>query len=680
MGLTTTYTKVETDYLLQRLEQKTSDKYTDETLAGDIIKRVDINTGENVNYRETTTWYDGSAMTDEKVDNIAFLKRDGKYYKIQLAKFDIRYFGIVNSPTLDQSAQLDAMALYADYNDIYEIDFHGFDILTSKTVVFTSGRSSSHSGLTFREAHKIKNLRISHDMTVPLIQGNKLIQFIPKYNPETEKVFALDNIIFNPYNPNYTTLSGEADVYMLGFGAFVEPETWVRPTGVQEQSNWSFDFRNIIFESPAVSYNIATADIFARNIYCENMSGQHLGLYYFFIAENSVFKNCKSFYRDDLHASSDRLLVTSLLHMETEIGSGIVNIKSLKVSDCECLRYTDNSLALTFKHSNIGEHIFENVYFDDCSGDIAFYAADINKSTVKNAYLTNHKGGNFEINCKVYNIYANGGWFIPDFTFIRGGRDEEIQNVIVDGCNINGGWSFSGGGIVEIDNMTIKDCAVITPDDTNGLFRTSGLRIRNLKFINFINKSTRLFEGCVQNLYIDGMKSEKDIINNYIFFTTTDFASESNVFINNLNFNNTSQSAWSDFIVKAAGHVVNYKKLTNSFFKNRMGVVFEYEANVYPVASGTTAQRPTLNNNLGKLYYNSTLGVYEVFNGTNWVKFINDATVTETGIIKKSAAVPDVTSANARDLATALTLVNELKDKLNSKLTVDRNSGQQAIQ
>ena len=80
MGLSTTYTKVETDYLLQQLEQKTSDKYTDETLAGDIIKRVDINTGENVNYRETTTWYDGSAMDDSKVDGVVYIKKNSKYY------------------------------------------------------------------------------------------------------------------------------------------------------------------------------------------------------------------------------------------------------------------------------------------------------------------------------------------------------------------------------------------------------------------------------------------------------------------------------------------------------------------------------------------------------------------------------------------------------------------------
>ena len=54
-----------------------------ETLAGDIIKRVDINTGENVNYRETTTWHDSSQMDDSKVDGVIYIKKGSKYYKRQ---------------------------------------------------------------------------------------------------------------------------------------------------------------------------------------------------------------------------------------------------------------------------------------------------------------------------------------------------------------------------------------------------------------------------------------------------------------------------------------------------------------------------------------------------------------------------------------------------------------------
>lgn len=82
MGLSTTYTKTETDFLIQQLEKKTSDKYNDESnsISNDIIKFIDINTGENVNYRETTTWHDGSAMDDSKVDGKIYRKINNKYY------------------------------------------------------------------------------------------------------------------------------------------------------------------------------------------------------------------------------------------------------------------------------------------------------------------------------------------------------------------------------------------------------------------------------------------------------------------------------------------------------------------------------------------------------------------------------------------------------------------------
>ena len=44
----------------------------------------------------------------------------------------------------------------------------------------------------------------------------------------------------------------------------------------------------------------------------------------------------------------------------------------------------------------------------------------------------------------------------------------------------------------------------------------------------------------------------------------------------------------------------------------------------------------------------------------------------------KSNAVASISTSDATDLASALTLINELKAKLNSKLQADRNSGQQA--
>lgn len=68
--------------------------YNDDTLAGDIIKRVDINTGEDVNYRETTTWHDGSVMTDAKVDGVIYKKVGTKYFELQYDSIlNVRWFG-----------------------------------------------------------------------------------------------------------------------------------------------------------------------------------------------------------------------------------------------------------------------------------------------------------------------------------------------------------------------------------------------------------------------------------------------------------------------------------------------------------------------------------------------------------------------------------------------------------
>ena len=68
----------------QELENKLKLKYNNDSdsEAIDIIQRIDQFTGENVNYRETTTWHDSSQMDDSKVDGIIYIKRSNKYYRI----------------------------------------------------------------------------------------------------------------------------------------------------------------------------------------------------------------------------------------------------------------------------------------------------------------------------------------------------------------------------------------------------------------------------------------------------------------------------------------------------------------------------------------------------------------------------------------------------------------------
>ena len=53
------------------------------------------------------------------------------------------------------------------------------------------------------------------------------------------------------------------------------------------------------------------------------------------------------------------------------------------------------------------------------------------------------------------------------------------------------------------------------------------------------------------------------------------------------------------------------------------------------------------------------------------------ATLTTFGVVGQSENVTNITTQDATDLTSALILINELKAKLNEKLTSDRNSGQQ---
>ena len=151
MVLSTTYTKTETDFLIQQLEEKTSNKYNDESnsIANDIIKRVDKNTGENVNYRETTTWHDGTTMDDSKVDGDIFVKRGSKYYVlsefINQKIINIKKIGAVGDGIADDTnAILKAINFVRNFNG-------------KKITIFIPNGIYRHSNLG---AIAIKNLTI----------------------------------------------------------------------------------------------------------------------------------------------------------------------------------------------------------------------------------------------------------------------------------------------------------------------------------------------------------------------------------------------------------------------------------------------------------------------------------------------------------------------------------------
>lgn len=68
----------------------------------DLVQLIDSFTNENVNYKLTTTWHDGSVMDDTKVDGIMYRKKDTFFYKrIYDEKINVLWFGLNNTGTVD---------------------------------------------------------------------------------------------------------------------------------------------------------------------------------------------------------------------------------------------------------------------------------------------------------------------------------------------------------------------------------------------------------------------------------------------------------------------------------------------------------------------------------------------------------------------------------------------------
>ena len=172
MGLSTTYTKTETDFLIQQLEEKASDKYNDESnsIANDIIKFIDINTGENVNYRETTKWLDGTNMTDAKVDGYMYRKLGSKYF-LRILKEPVRveYFGAKGDYDPDTDTGTD------DRTAINNAILYVKNIHPIKEILFTEGKTylvngNNTGGIPIRE----RGIKVLSDLTYTFEKNSKV--------------------------------------------------------------------------------------------------------------------------------------------------------------------------------------------------------------------------------------------------------------------------------------------------------------------------------------------------------------------------------------------------------------------------------------------------------------------------------------------------------------------------
>ncbi|MGE8427978.1 MAG: hypothetical protein ACN6O7_08880 [Sphingobacterium sp.] len=126
----------------------------------------------------------------------------------------------------------------------------------------------------------------------------------------------------------------------------------------------------------------------------------------------------------------------------------------------------------------------------------------------------------------------------------------------------------------------------------------------------------------------------------------------------------------------------------------------EYQNSICKI-KGDSANRPAILNNTmyGFQYYDTQLQRFVYWNGSTWQNYAPIANPSTFGLLKQSLSVSDTTIPDsdsslindATDLSSALSLINDLKEKynqsvilinglksqFNAKMTADRNSGQQ---
>lgn len=108
--------------------------YPDSTLAGDILKRVS-KVGVDVNYKEVTTYYDGTAMSDAKCDGYIYIKVGTKFYKqIFDAIIDVRKLGILPNGQ-DMTAQFN-LALQVFKNTGATFQFSADEYIFAGQIIF----------------------------------------------------------------------------------------------------------------------------------------------------------------------------------------------------------------------------------------------------------------------------------------------------------------------------------------------------------------------------------------------------------------------------------------------------------------------------------------------------------------------------------------------------------------
>ena len=490
----------------------------------------------------------------------------GKFAVLRDA-FCVTKFGVRNTLG-DQTAELRRMAAYAD-EYVYEIDFLGYRITVPDIAAYTSSRGTVFRGLTFYRLHKVKNLHLKNPTGVTLTQGWTCMQFIPKV--AGTGLFELENVTFDPYSPTFSITSGEEDGAMCGFAC----RRWMNIPALRD-CNYNFKYTNVHFKSPAISYNINTADVLSNNVEYNHMSGEYWGLYAFHLAKDMQASEFHGWFRNDLHTGSGRVLVTSLIHDEAEIGVGSLVLGKWTVRDSSCRLFTTGAEHTVFKHHSVGSLEFQECHFTDIRGSVEFYSATA--SRVKELRVV-RVSKPVIATIKFDSLYVESATLDPQ-TF-----NSPVPNQVLGTVEIRKSTVAALFGIgypaLTVAKLTLVGCRVDSP--TEGIGRNGVTSIDTIQLTDCDLNSPYIIEAPFRTMRIDGCRTPAVAWANAIFNRNT--TGNASVVVNNF-IADASYAPSGAFLI--SGGVTQAVRLYHSVFTARPvigGPSTLVEFGVYPPAT-----------------------------------------------------------------------------------------------
>lgn len=454
--------------------------------------------------------------------------------------FDIRKFGILDNPNVDQDTNLLRMTNYADTRE-YEIDFHNYAIRVPATALFTTDREDTVRGIGFNKVHHLKNLNLKNNDTITQAAGLCCVGFYPKSEADCSGVFKINGFKCDAQLTDILGNTGAFDGMMLGFTAMPHPDWGYTMWNVVDVPTMPIDFyfNDIHFTTPAMSYNMAVSGWKSRKIVANNLSGDYVGLYLLAFAHIKEVDKVNIVYRKDLHANRtvNKDLVTSAIHQEPELGNtGSAYVHSIKLKDIDVVDNEGNT-ARAYWHWSQGAVTMNEVIARDVKGFVSLTKAysmggkiglldadnvsavdviyNIDVMHLKNVSIEPYLRIKLQpsITTTVYTLIAS-----------------HIKALVIEDSNITGKLCADLDEATRIDNLTLKEC---TYDSTDYFVKLAPAMNVNIEKVD-TKTSQRFLYASIPRLDIDGLKSTASSLLNYIQDDYADISYTAN--LKNLDF------------------------------------------------------------------------------------------------------------------------------------------------